>query len=78
MASDDRVRIELAFDGGQIIGAFVDAASADALERALGAGTTQEEAVVLEAQDGTLRVVPRRVVYYKRYRPGGRVGFGGA
>ena len=35
MADGDRVRIEVGFEGGQVIGAFVDAASADQLERAL-------------------------------------------
>ena len=76
MASDQRIRIELAFDGGQIISALVEPASADALERALDSGA--DDAVRVEAQDGTFRVVPKRVVYYKRYRPGGRVGFGDA
>ena len=76
MASAERIRIELAFDGGQIIGALVEPASADALEQALDSGS--DEAVRVEAQDGTFRVVPKRVVYYKRYRPGGRVGFGDA
>ena len=76
MPSEERIRIELAFDGGQIIGALVEPASADALEQALDSGS--DDAVRVEAQDGTFRVVPRRVVYYKRYRPGGRVGFGDA
>ena len=76
MGSTERIRIELAFDGGQIIGALVEPASADALERALDSGS--DDAVRVEAQDGTYRVVPKRVVYYKRFRPGGRVGFGDA
>ena len=76
MASQERIRVELAFDGGQIISALVEPASADALEQALDSGT--DAAVRVEAQDGTFRVVPKRVVYYKRYRPGGRVGFGDA
>ena len=76
MASQERIRVELAFDGGQIISALVEPASADALEQALDSGT--DDAVRVEAQDGTFRVVPKRVVYYKRYRPGGRVGFGDA
>jgi hypothetical protein len=37
VASSERVRIEIAFDGGQIMGAFVSPSSADALEQALGA-----------------------------------------
>ena len=75
MGSPERIRIELAFDGGQIIGALVEPASADALEAALDSGS--DDAVRVEAQDGTFRVVPKSIVYYKRYRPGGRIGFGG-
>ncbi len=37
MADTERVRVEIAFDGGQIMGAIVTAAGADALEQALGA-----------------------------------------
>jgi hypothetical protein len=75
MAEDgERIRVEIAFDGGQIIGALVEPSSADALEQALASGT--EDIVLLEAQDGTFHVPPRRIVYYKRFRPGGRVGFG--
>ena len=74
MPSSDRVRIEIAFDGGQIIGALVEPPSADALEQALA--QRSDDPVTLEAQDGTFRVAPRRIVYYKRYRPGGTVGFG--
>ena len=32
--ADERVRIEVGFQGGQVIGAFVDPASAEELERA--------------------------------------------
>ena len=35
MASGERVRIEIAFDGGQIVGALVPADAAEQLERAL-------------------------------------------
>jgi hypothetical protein len=74
MANGERTRVEIAFDGGQIISVLVEPASADALEAALASGT--EDVVVLEAQDGWIRVPPKRIVYYKRFRPGGRVGFG--
>jgi hypothetical protein len=52
----ERIRVELAFDGGQIMSALVEPASADALERALDSGS--DDAVRVEAQDGTFRVVP--------------------
>jgi hypothetical protein len=71
-----RVRVEIGFDGGQIIGALVEPESADALERALDAH--EEGSVVLDAQEGSFRVQLRSVVYVKRFRSGGRVGFGSA
>ena len=38
MAENEHVRLEIAFDGGQITGALVSPASADELERALAGG----------------------------------------
>ena len=43
MASPERVRIEIAFDGGQLMGALVTPASADALEQALGAADLRDD-----------------------------------
>lgn len=71
---DEGVRIELGFAGGQIVGGFVDAASADALERALGADG-REVVVALQTEDGPLHVVVAQVAYYKRIVRAGRVGF---
>ena len=70
----DKVRIELGFDGGQVMGAHVDPGTADALEQALGAG--QEGAFTLDVDDGRYTVALRRVVYVKRFSREGRVGFG--
>jgi hypothetical protein len=72
VASPERVRIEIAFDGGQIMGAFVSPASADALEQALGA------ALALEAEDGRYTIALQRVVYVKRFARDSKVGFGAA
>jgi hypothetical protein len=78
----DRVRIEIAFDGGQIMGALVTPASADALEEALGSAElragTGEAALSLEAEDGRYTIALQRVVYVKRYARESRVGFGAA
>jgi hypothetical protein len=71
--AEERVRIEIAFDGGQIMGANVELSSADALERALDDG--REGALALEAEDGRYTVALRRVVYLKRFSREGRVGF---
>ena len=73
MAAEERVRIEIAFDGGQIMGAYVALSAADELERALGQGS--DGSVALDAEDGRYTVVLRRVVYVKRFAREGRVGF---
>ena len=71
--AEERVRIEIAFDGGQIMGAYVPLSAADELERALG--DSREGTVALEAEDGRYSVVLGRVVYVKRFLREGRVGF---
>jgi hypothetical protein len=70
---EERVRIEIGFDGGQIMGAYVELPAADELERALGDG--RDGALALEAEDGRYTVALRRVVYLKRFSREGRVGF---
>jgi hypothetical protein len=71
--AEERVRIEVGFDGGQIMGAYVELPAADELERALGDG--RDGALALEAEDGRYTVALRRVVYLKRFSREGRVGF---
>jgi hypothetical protein len=70
----------VAFDGGQIMGAFVSAAGADALEQALGSADlragTGDAALTLEAEDGRYTIALQRVVYVKRFARDSRVGFG--
>ena len=70
----ERVRIEVAFDGGQILGALVEAPTADELERALAAGGGH--ALALDADDGRYTIALARVVYVKRFARESRVGFG--
>jgi hypothetical protein len=78
--ADERVRIEIAFDGGQVMSAIVNPASADALEHALGTADVRADAgdaaFALEAEDGRYTVALRRVVYVKRFARESRVGFG--
>lgn len=69
------VRIEIGFDGGQIMGALVTRESAGQLERAFEAGS--ETVLELAAEDGAYHVALARVVYVKRFAREGRVGFGG-
>jgi hypothetical protein len=73
--ADSRVRIEVGFDGSQVMSAYVETATADELEKSLdgGAGTFQ-----LEAEDGRYTVNLGRIVYVKRFSREGRVGFSGS
>lgn len=72
--TDDHVRIEIGFDGTQIMSALVTAEAADELESALRSGNNGS--VVLDAEDGRYTVPLARVVYLKRFAREGRLGFG--
>ena len=74
MADEDHVRIEVGFDGGQVMSAFVESEAADALEKSLesGVGTFQ-----IEAENGRYTVALAKIVYVKRFSREGRVGFSG-
>ena len=74
MSQSERVRVEIGFDGGQIMGALVDARSAEELEQALASG--RDGAFPLEAEDGRYTVALRSVVYVKRFSRESRLGFG--
>ena len=71
--ADDRIRIEIGFDGGQIMGAVVETAMVDELERSLGQGT--DGAFAIESEDGRYTISLRRIVYVKRFTREARVGF---
>lgn len=73
MADETRVRIEVGFDGGQIMSALVSSDSAAHLEQALTDGS--DGAHALETEDGRYTVALSRVVYVKRFTREGRVGF---
>jgi hypothetical protein len=74
LAEPDRVRVEIGFEGGQVIGGFVEPASADQLEQALHSDGPR--VVVLDLEDGRYHVVVPRVSYFRRYNRASRVGFG--
>ena len=73
MADAVRVRVEIGFEGGQVIGGFVDPAHADQLERALHVDGPR--VVILETEDGPYHVVVPRVSYFRRFARASRVGF---
>ena len=70
----DSIRIEIGFDGGQIMGAVVSAEAVDKLEQALASG--EDGSLGLDVEDGRYTVALRRIVYVKRFARDGRVGFG--
>ncbi len=74
MAETDSVRIEIGFDGGQIMSALVTAEGADQLERALR--DDGAPLLAIDANDGRYTIVLRRVVYLKRFARESAVGFG--
>lgn len=75
MSSNDRVRVEIAFDGNQVLSVYVPSATADDLDRALAG---DQESISFEAEDGRYTVHVRKVVYMKRLARESRVGFGAA
>lgn len=73
MASGDRVRVEVGFRGGQVIGTFVSQESADQLERALHEDGPR--VVVLDTEEGPYHVVVPEVAYLRRFNRSSHVGF---
>jgi hypothetical protein len=76
VASVERTRLEIAFEGGQIVGALVTAEAAAALGKALNDG--QDGAHELQAEDGTYVLPLARIVYVKRFSRETTIGFGGS
>jgi hypothetical protein len=74
MADIDRVRIEIAFDGQQVLSVLVPQQTADDLDRALAGD--HDSSYSFEADDGRYTVLLRRIVYVKRFARESRVGFG--
>ena len=76
MATADRIRIEIAFDGQQVLSVLVPPETADELDRGLAG--TGDGAYSFDADDGRYTVTLRRIVYVKRFARESRVGFGSA
>lgn len=73
MAEQDRVRLEIAFEGSQALTVWVPATTADDLDRAMSAG---HESISFEAEDGRYTVAVPKIVFVKRFARESRVGFG--
>jgi hypothetical protein len=74
MADTERIRIEIAFDGTQVLSVLVPQQTAEDLDRALAGD--RDSSYSFEADDGRYSVVLKRVVYVKRFARESRVGFG--
>jgi hypothetical protein len=77
LAEQDRIRVEIGFDGGQVMSAHVQTSVANDLEQSLDSGGSSGT-VQIEAEDGRYTIPLTRIVYVKRYSREGRVGFSGS
>jgi hypothetical protein len=75
-ASDERVRVDIGFEGGSTLTLAVAALEADSLEQRLRSG--DGGVAELESEDGRLLVVLAHVLYVRRHARGSRVGFSAA
>ena len=71
MAESEKFRIEIGFDGGQIMAALVSGEDADRLQRHLGG----DGVVELAGEDGPVFVTVARIAYVKRFSREAKIGF---
>jgi hypothetical protein len=69
----ERLRLEVAFEGSQVLTVWVDPKTADELEGALAGG---KDSLTFDAEDGRYTVAVGKVVFVKRFARESRVGFG--
>jgi hypothetical protein len=74
MTDNERIRIEIAFDGQQVLSVLVPVSTAEDLDRALAGD--HDSAYSFEADDGRYTISLQRVVFVKRWARESRVGFG--
>lgn len=75
MADAELVRVDVGFQGGEVLSARVPLADADGLEQRLR--ERDDTVCELRAEDGRFLVAVSRVLYVKRYAREARVGFTG-
>ena len=69
----ERVRLELAFEGAQVLTVYVEPKTADAVEGSL---SNSDGSLTFEAEDGRYTIAVSKVVFVKRFARESRVGFG--
>ena len=72
--NNERIRIEIAFDGQQVLSVLVPISTAEDLDRALAGD--HDSAYSFEEDDGRYTISLQRVVFVKRWARESRVGFG--
>ena len=72
-SANGRVRLDIAFEGGQIVGGNVSGDAADGLRAALAG---DELVFDLQTDDGTYVIALRKVVYVRRTERETHIGFG--
>ena len=73
MATNERVRLEIAFEGSQVLNVYVPVSTADDIDRALAGA---HESLSFEGEDGRYTIAASKVVFVKRFARESRVGFG--
>jgi hypothetical protein len=73
VASDDRAKLDIGFEGGSVLSVSVAVLEADSLEQRLRSGDAG--VAELETDEGRLFVVLSHVLYVRRHSRGSRVGF---
>lgn len=73
MSANDRIRLEIAFEGNQVLTVYVPTATADDLDSALAGA---HDSLSFEAEDGRYTIAVAKVVFVKRFARESRVGFG--
>jgi len=74
VASVERVRLEIAFEGQQVLSVYLPSATADDLDRSLAGDG--DRSFTFDAEDGRYTLSLPRIVYVKRFARESRVGFG--
>jgi hypothetical protein len=70
---NEKIRIQIAFEGGQNVGALVSPDTADELARAMAG---EQRTFDLETEDGTYVLSLAKVVYVRRSSRETHIGFG--
>ena len=73
MSTNDRVRLEIAFEGSQVLNVYVPVSTAEDIDRALAGG---QESLSFEGEDGRYTIAVSKLVFVKRLARESRVGFG--